>query len=58
VPGQRQALLAGGVDFGCRNLIERHPEAVTAIEVRNRRYLQDIDTPAAYDAWLLADRRV
>ena len=42
---------AGGVNFGCRNLIERHPEAVIRIEVPNPHYVQDIDTPAAYDAW-------
>jgi molybdenum cofactor cytidylyltransferase len=45
-------LLDGGFNFGCRNLIERHPEAVATIEVPNPHYVQDIDTPAAYDAWL------
>lgn len=51
LPGtQRQALQAGGVNFGCRNLIEWHPEAVVRIEAPNDDYVQDIDTPAAYDA--------
>jgi molybdenum cofactor cytidylyltransferase len=51
LPGtQCQALRAGGVSFGCRNLIERHPEAVVRIEAPNDHYVQDIDTPAAYDA--------
>jgi molybdenum cofactor cytidylyltransferase len=45
-------LLDGGFNFGCRNLIERHPEAVATIEVPNPHCVQDIDTPAAYDAWL------
>jgi molybdenum cofactor cytidylyltransferase len=55
LPGmQRQALEAGGVNFGCRNLIERHPEAVVRIEAPNPHYVQDIDTPAAYDAWVKA----
>ena len=55
LPGmQRQALAAGGVNFGCRNLIERHPEAVVRIEAPNPHYVQDIDTPAAYDAWVRA----
>ncbi|MGH6887201.1 MAG: nucleotidyltransferase family protein [Geminicoccales bacterium] len=51
LPGaHRQALLGGGVDFGCRRLIERHPEAVARIEAANPRYVQDVDTPEAYDA--------
>ena len=53
LPGkQSRRLLTSGVNFGCRNLIERHPEAVVRIEAPNRRYVQDIDTPAAYDAWV------
>ena len=53
LPGaQRQRLLDGGFNFGCRNLIERHPEAVATIEVPNSHCVQDIDTPVAYDAWL------
>jgi molybdenum cofactor cytidylyltransferase len=52
LPGQqRRRLLTGGVNFGCRNLIERHPEAVVRIEAPNARYVHDIDTPAAYEAW-------
>jgi molybdenum cofactor cytidylyltransferase len=55
LPGmQLSALQAGGVNFGCRNLIERHPEAVVRIEAANPHYVQDIDTPAAYDAWVEA----
>jgi molybdenum cofactor cytidylyltransferase len=55
LPGtQRRALEAGGVNFGCRNLIERHPEAVIRVEAPNPHYVQDIDTPAAYDAWMQA----
>jgi molybdenum cofactor cytidylyltransferase len=51
LPGaHRHALLGGGVDFGCRHLIERHPEAVARIEVPNPHYVQDVDTPEAYDA--------
>jgi len=55
LPGaQRRRLLGSGVNFGCRNLIERHPEAVVRIEVPNPHYVQDIDTPAAYAAWVEA----
>jgi molybdenum cofactor cytidylyltransferase len=57
LPGEhRQTLLDGGVNFGCRNLIERHPEIVATIDVPNPHYLQDVDTPEAYDAWI--DRSV
>ena len=53
LPGlQRQALAAGGVNVGCRNLIERHPEAVVRIEAPNPHYVQDIDTPTAYETWM------
>ena len=53
LPGlQRQALQKGGVNFGCRNLIERHPEAVARIEAPNPHYVQDIDTPTAYETWM------
>jgi molybdenum cofactor cytidylyltransferase len=55
LPGlQRWALAVGGVNFGCRNLIERYPEAVVRIEAPNSHYMQDIDTPAAYHAWVEA----
>jgi molybdenum cofactor cytidylyltransferase len=53
LPGaERHRLLDGGFNFGCRNLIERQPEAVFKIEVPNPHYVQDIDTPAAYDTWM------
>jgi molybdenum cofactor cytidylyltransferase len=47
----RPALAAGGVNFGCRNLIEWHPQAVVKIEAPNPHYVQDIDTPTAYETW-------
>jgi CTP:molybdopterin cytidylyltransferase MocA len=49
---QRRALLCGGVDVGCRNLIERYPEAVARIEAANPHYVPDVDTPEAYAAWI------
>ena len=58
LPGaQRRKLLEGGFNFGCRNLIERHPEAIASVEVPNLHYIQDIDTPAAYDIWMERLRR-
>ena len=53
LPGaERHRLLDGGFNFGCRNLIERHPEAIATIEVPNPHYVQDIDRPAAYHTWM------
>jgi molybdenum cofactor cytidylyltransferase len=58
LPGaQRHALEAGGVNFGCRNLIERHPEAVVRIAAPNPHYVQDIDTPATYETWMQSSLR-
>jgi molybdenum cofactor cytidylyltransferase len=58
LPGaERHRMLDGGFNFGCRNLIERHPEAVSKIEVPNPHYVQDINTPAAYDTWMQSSGR-
>ena len=51
----RAEVEAGGVNFGCRNLISRHPERVTTVEAQSGAVLADIDTPAAYRA-LAAER--
>jgi molybdenum cofactor cytidylyltransferase len=53
LPGaDRRTLLGGGINFGCRDLIERYPEAVARIEAANPHYVQDVDTPEAYAAWI------
>jgi molybdenum cofactor cytidylyltransferase len=58
LPGaERHSLLSGGLNFGCRNLIEQHPQAVAKIEMPNPHYVQDIDTPAAYDSWMQSSGR-
>ncbi len=44
----RAEVEAGGVNFGCRNLIRRHPERVHTLEAQSAAVLADVDTPAAY----------
>ena len=44
----REELLAGGIEFGCRRLIERHPDKVVQVAAPNERFLADVDTPEAY----------
>ena len=34
------------LNFGCRNLIERNPDLVRAVEVSSDRFFADIDSPA------------
>ena len=46
----RAEIAAGGVNFGCRNLISRHPERVATAEAQSAAVLADIDTPSAYAA--------
>jgi hypothetical protein len=41
-----------GINFGCRGLTERYPEAVARIEAANPLYVQEVDTPEAYAAWI------
>jgi molybdenum cofactor cytidylyltransferase len=43
--GNRAAILAGGVRFGCRQWIDAHAEEVVRFETGNRHYLVDVDTP-------------
>lgn len=47
----RDRVEAGGVNFGCRNLIATHPEAVRTVELGRDDILQDLDTPDALAAW-------
>ena len=50
----RAEVEAGGINFGCRNLISRHPERVHTVEAPSAAVLADIDTPEAYAALLAA----
>lgn len=45
---QRDAILAGKANLGCRRLIDKHPELVHAVEMENDHCVFDLDTPAAY----------
>lgn len=46
----RDAILADKKNLGCRRLIEKNPELVTAFEMPTDHVLVDIDTPEAYAA--------
>ena len=48
----RAEVEAGGVNFGCRNLIKRHPDRIYTVEARSAAVLADVDTPEMYH-WLL-----
>lgn len=44
-PAVRDAILAGGPEFGCRQWQAAHPEAVMPFPTDNRHYCVDLDTP-------------
>lgn len=44
----REAILHGGINFGCRRLIENNPDEVFKVEVLNDHFVSDIDTPSNY----------
>ena len=46
----RDNLVAGGMNVGCRQLIDRNPDRVRTVEVPNDHFTTDIDTPEAYAA--------
>lgn len=45
---QREEILAGKRNLGCRRLIEKHPALVRTFEMDNDHCVFDLDTPAAY----------
>jgi len=44
----REAILADRRNLGCKRLIEKNPDLVTALEMPNDHVLIDLDTPEAY----------
>lgn len=44
----RDDILAGGVNVGCRQFIDAHPEQVRRLDVSNPHYRNDFDTPQAF----------
>jgi molybdenum cofactor cytidylyltransferase len=44
----REQILAGDRNLGCRRLVEKHPELVTALEMDSDHVVFDLDTPEAY----------
>ena len=47
--GVRDEVLAGDLNFGCRQWIERHPDQVAHFDVDNDHYRVDLDTPEDLD---------
>lgn len=47
---QREAILAGGRNLGCKHLIDRNPGLVTTVEAPSDHVVFDLDTPADYDS--------
>ena len=45
----REQILAGDRNLGCRRLVEKHPELVTALEMDTDHVVFDLDTPEAYE---------
>lgn len=46
---QRQAILSGAPNLGCRKLIDRHPDLVTTLAMPDDRVLVDLDRPGDLD---------
>ena len=42
-------VLSGGVNVGCRRLIETHPDAVVRVEMDSAAFVTDCDTPEDYE---------
>ncbi len=45
-------IYAGGLNIGCRRLIDEHPDLVARVEMSSEAYVLDCDTPADYAALL------
>ena len=45
---QRERILAGNRNLGCKRLIQKNPEMVTVVEMDNDHTVFDLDTPEAY----------
>ena len=45
----RDQILSGKRNLGCRKLIEKNPELVTTLEMKNDHVISDIDTPDDYN---------
>jgi len=48
---QRQAIIDGEKNLGCRKLIQKRPEEVTVFEAKNDHLSVDLDTPEALEAF-------
>ena len=53
----RDAILAEGVNYGCRDFIDNHPEQVYRLDVSNPAYRHDFDTPEALAGKIAGTRK-
>ena len=47
-PQARETVVSGGVNLGCRGLIERQPELINSYLTKSEGFFFDIDTPESY----------
>lgn len=47
-PQAREKVVAGGINLGCRGLIERQPELINKYVTKSEGFFFDIDTPESY----------
>ena len=47
-PQARETVVSGGINLGCRGLIERQPELINSYFTKSEGFFFDIDTPDAY----------
>ena len=45
----REMVVAGGLNLGCRGLIDRQPELVNSYATKSHGFFHDIDTPLSYE---------
>ena len=47
-PEARETVVSGGINLGCRGLIERQPELINSYLTKSEGFFFDIDTPESY----------
>ena len=47
-PQARETVVSGGINLGCRGLIERQPELINSYLSKSEGFFYDIDTPDSY----------
>lgn len=49
-PDARDRVISGGINLGCRGLLDSQPERINMFATRSHGFFTDIDTPEAYRA--------